>query len=125
VSFIRRFDIIRQIRHWGGFDFCLVNGNVEFGKGARATFSILDGDITIGENSLIAPFCVIVSNCHVTKKSIPVSIGRDVWIGAHSTITQGCIIGDGAVIGANSCLTRNTYVRPGELWGGVPARRIR
>jgi len=77
------------------------------------------------EGAKIAPFVVIVSWCHRRKKQLPVKIGCGVWIGANSTITQGCIIEDNAVIGANSVLTRGTHVKAGEMWAGVPAKRLR
>lgn len=35
------------------------------------------------------------------------TIGHDVWIGAHSIIKQGLVIGDGAVIGAGSVVTKD------------------
>jgi acetyltransferase-like isoleucine patch superfamily enzyme len=118
-------DLIRQFRYGNGLDLCLVNGNVRLGKKVRATLSIIDGDITIGDGAMISPLCVIVSNCHRTNKSMPVRIGERVWVGSHCTITQGCKIGKDAVIGANSVLTRGTVVGDGELWAGVPARRKR
>lgn len=49
----------------------------------------------------------------------PVEIGNHVFIGAGSTILKGCSIGDRAVIGANSVVTKN--VPPDEIWAGNPA----
>ena len=40
-----------------------------------------------------------------TKKSI--TIGSDVWIGAHSIIRSGVNIGHGAVIGTGSVITKD------------------
>lgn len=50
-------------------------------------------------------------------------IGNDVWIGAKAIIMQGVSIGDGAVIGAGSVVTKD--VPPYAIVGGVPARVIR
>ena len=50
-------------------------------------------------------------------------IGNDVWIGYNSTIMAGIEIGDGAIIGANSTVTKN--VPPYTIVGGNPAREIR
>ena len=50
-------------------------------------------------------------------------IGNDVWIGVNTTILQGIKIGDGAVVGANSLVTKD--VPPYAIVGGVPARLIR
>lgn len=50
-------------------------------------------------------------------------IGNDVWIGYNATIMQGIQIGDGAIIGTNSLVTRD--VEPYTIVGGNPAREIR
>ena len=49
-------------------------------------------------------------------------IGNDVWIGMDAKILSGVRIGDGAVIGAGAVVTKN--VRPYEVVGGVPARKL-
>lgn len=43
-------------------------------------------------------------------------IGNDVWIGAHSVVKAGIQIGDGAVVGAGSVVTKD--IGPYEIWGG-------
>jgi len=53
----------------------------------------------------------------------PPRIGNDVWIGSQTIVLRGVTIGDGAVIGAGSIVTRN--VPPYEVWAGAPARRLR
>lgn len=50
-------------------------------------------------------------------------IGDCVWIGDKVTIKEGIKIGDFAVIGANSYVTKD--VKPFEIVGGVPAKHIR
>jgi virginiamycin A acetyltransferase len=50
-------------------------------------------------------------------------IGHDVWIGNGATIMQGVKIGDGAIIGTNSLITKD--VEPYTIVGGNPAREIR
>lgn len=52
----------------------------------------------------------------------PVRIGRDAWIGRGSIILKGVEVGDGAVAGANSVVTKN--VAPNTIVGGVPARPL-
>ena len=52
----------------------------------------------------------------------PIVIGRDVWIGCHVTILPGVTIGDKAVIGAGAVVTG--AVPGGEIWAGVPAKKI-
>ena len=59
------------------------------------------------------------------KNSItaPVSIGNHVWIGAEAIILKGVTIGDGAVIGAGSVVTRD--VESCAIVVGNPARVIK
>lgn len=51
------------------------------------------------------------------------SIGNDVWIGQNVTLSMGIKIGDGAVVAANSTLTKS--VPPYAIVGGNPAKIIR
>ena len=50
-------------------------------------------------------------------------VGNDVWIGYNATIMAGVKIGDGAIIGANSTVTKD--VEPYAIVGGNPAKLIR
>lgn len=52
-----------------------------------------------------------------------VNIGNDVWIGAHSVILTGVTIGDGAVIAANSVVTKD--IPPYAIVGGTPAKILK
>lgn len=50
-------------------------------------------------------------------------VGNDVWIGQNSTILPGVHIGDGAIIGLNSVVTRD--VPPCTIVAGNPAKAVR
>jgi acetyltransferase-like isoleucine patch superfamily enzyme len=52
-----------------------------------------------------------------------VYIGNDVWIGAQCVILDDVIIGDGAIIAANSVV--NTNVPAYSIYGGTPARLLK
>lgn len=52
-----------------------------------------------------------------------INIGNDVWIGMNATIFSGVNIGDGAVITANACVTKD--VLPYHIAGGNPARMLK
>jgi acetyltransferase-like isoleucine patch superfamily enzyme len=52
----------------------------------------------------------------------PVTIGDDVWIGAHAVINSGVAIGKGAVIGAGAVVASD--VSEYMIVGGVPAKVI-
>ena len=92
------------------------------------------GGITIGDNVLIGPNCVIASCehsfgdphvpiCRQPVKYAPITIGNDVWIGANAFIKCGVTIGDGCVIGAGSVVTKD--VPANAIVGGVPAKVIK
>jgi acetyltransferase-like isoleucine patch superfamily enzyme len=59
---------------------------------------------------------------NVTTKG-PVIIGNDVWIGTNAIILSGISIGDGAVIGAGSVVTKD--VPPYTIVAGNPAKIIK
>jgi len=52
-----------------------------------------------------------------------IEIEDDVWIGANAVILDGARIGSGAIIAAGSVV--GGIVPPYEVWGGVPAVKIR
>lgn len=50
-------------------------------------------------------------------------IGNDVWIGENVTILPGVHIGDGAIIGANSVVSKD--VKPYSIVAGNPIKEIK
>ena len=50
------------------------------------------------------------------------TIGADVWIGGGAILLPGITVGDGALIGAGSVVTRD--VAPGARVAGNPARPL-
>jgi len=51
-----------------------------------------------------------------------VKIGTDVWIGGGSVVLSGISIGDGAIVGAGSVVTKD--VEDFAIVGGNPARKL-
>lgn len=82
-------------------------------------------DIALGDEAIIGYNSVIL--CHEFMRYEwrrgPVVIGRDVTIGANTTILPGVVIGDGATVSAMSLVNRD--VPPGAVVGGVPIRLLR
>lgn len=56
-------------------------------------------------------------------RTSPVEIGMNVFIGANTTVLKGVRIGDGAIIGASSLVTKD--IGDNEIWGGNPAKRLK
>lgn len=95
----------------------------------------LDGDITIGDCTMLAPNVAIVGGDHsfdvlgVAMRDTgrehwrQTIIGRDVWIGHSAIILNGCRIGDGAVVAAGAVVTKD--VPSFAVVAGVPARFVR
>lgn len=63
-----------------------------------------------------------IPDVHAVSKG-PVVIGNDVWIGKSAIILPGVSIGDGAVIGAQSVVTKD--VLPYSVAVGNPARLVK
>lgn len=94
---------------------------------------ILDsGRVEIGDNVFIGPGVHIYAVTHPIDadtrnqwllEPVPVTIGRDVWIGGGAIICPGVTIGEGTVVGAGSVVTRN--LPPKVVAAGSPCRIIR
>lgn len=111
-----------------------IGNNVGFNDRIWLAANIKGGQITIGDDTIIGPNCVIHSGNHVftDKDNLirkqgyifkPIIIGNDVWIGANVTILQGVEIGNGVIIAAGSVVTKN--MDPFSIYGGVPAKKIK
>jgi len=82
--------------------------------------------LTIGEGTVIGGDVTLIAHSVEDQHlvSAPVRIGRQVTVGLMSVVMPGCTIGDRAILAANAVLKKGTTVGDGEVWGGVPARRI-
>jgi acetyltransferase-like isoleucine patch superfamily enzyme len=99
---------------------------------ARVTIDGGAAGVVIGSDTRIATGTAIFGFDHGLKpdrlvreqpvRSRGIVIGRDVWIGANVSITDGVRIGDHAVIAMGAVVTRD--VEPWMIVGGVPARPI-
>lgn len=89
------------------------------------------GLVEIGENTALAEHVIIRDGTHLiygTKEHWrftphiikPIIIGPNCWIGSRSYINYGVTIGEGAVVGVGSIVTKD--IGPYEVWAGAPAR---
>ncbi|MBT9586647.1 hypothetical protein IV102_25110 [bacterium] len=85
------------------------------------------GLLDIGSGTLIGGDAVL--SAHAAEKGqlvlVPIKVGQKCLIGQKSVIMPGVEIGDGAVIAAGAVVLKGTNIPAGEVWGGVPAKRIR
>ena len=89
------------------------------------------GGVDVGDGTMIASHTAITSAGHDPESVLmsetfvtsPVKIGENVWIGAHSIILPGVVIGDGAIVGAGSVVRKS--VAENSIVAGVPAREIK
>ena len=65
----------------------------------------------------------VVNKDWANVKSLPIKICSKVWIGFDVTILKGVMIGEGAVIGAKSVITKN--VEPWTVVAGNPAKIVK
>ena len=123
-------------------DNAVIVGDVQMGDDCSIWFSaVLRGDvhfIKMGNKVNIQDNATI----HATYQKSPTTIGNNVSIG-HNAIVHGCTIHDNVLIGmgaivmddcvvesnsliaAGAVLTKGTHVKEGELWAGVPAKKVK
>ncbi len=102
--------------------------------GPKAILSATKG-LRIGDGVTIGPELIVMGGDHNMRTvgasfhenthggvNEPVTIEKDVWIGARVLILKGVTIGEGAVIGGGAVVTKN--VPPYAIYAGNPARLI-
>lgn len=111
---------------------CSYGENIHMGAGAylNAGCVILDSaPVHIGQGVMIGPgvqiYCAdhhrdVALRSQGIERALPVSIGKDVWIGGGAIVMPGITIGAEAIIGAGSVVT--TDVPAGARVVGNPAR---
>ena len=97
------------------------------------TIILASETITIGTDVNIAPRVYIGTGTHeidnegpsVAGKgvSMPIRVCDGVWLCANSTILAGVTIGQKSIIAAGAVVTHD--VPDFEMWGGVPAKKIK
>lgn len=93
----------------------------------QTTF-VSDWDLLdIGDDTTLGGESAVIA--HVFEmgqiKLLPVRLGKEVTVGRASTIFPGVEVGDRAVIGANSLVTKGKKLPPASIWAGSPAVFIR
>lgn len=93
------------------------------------------GTISLGAGSVLSQHTVAVAANHDTtgeqqylhskwdELRTGVIVGNNVWVGANCVLLPGTTIGDNSVIAAGAVV--RGAIPAGEVWGGVPARKLR
>ncbi|WKS94968.1 gamma carbonic anhydrase family protein [Riemerella columbina] len=117
-------------------------GDVQMGKECSIWYNaVIRGDvhyIKMGDRVNVQDNAML----HCTYQKYPLTIGNNVSIG-HNAIVHGCtlhdnvLIGMGAIVmdncvvesnsivGAGSVVTQGTHIKSGEVWGGIPAKKLK
>jgi carbonic anhydrase/acetyltransferase-like protein (isoleucine patch superfamily) len=53
------------------------------------------------------------------------TVGEGALIGMGSVVMDRADVGAGAIVAAGAVVLEDTVIAPGELWAGVPARRVK
>jgi acetyltransferase-like isoleucine patch superfamily enzyme len=89
-------------------------------------------NLTIGDRVAVSPRVTFVLHTQPNDSRIVpyvnshkgfVTICQDAWLGTGSVILPNVTIGEGAVVGANSVVTKS--VPPYTVVGGIPAHKIK
>lgn len=108
---------------------CFIGENTFINRNA---YLMDGGKITIGKHCFIGPNCSMYTANHPflpderntgLEKALPITLGDNVWIGGDVTILPGVTIGDNAVIGAKSLVTKD--IPANSIAVGAPCRVIR
>lgn len=119
-----------------------VIGDVSMGKQCSIWYNaVIRGDvhyIKMGDKVNVQDNAML----HCTYEKHPLNIGNNVSIG-HNAIVHGCtiqdnvLIGMGAIVmdgclvesnsivGAGSVVTQGTHIKSGEVWCGLPAKKLK
>ncbi len=114
---------------------CDYGYNIHLGENFYANFDLVILDVCevrIGDNCLIGPRVSLVTATHPldleTRSSglelgSPITLGNDVWIGAHAVINPGVTLGNNVVVAAGAVVTKS--FGDDVVIGGVPAKVIK
>jgi acetyltransferase-like isoleucine patch superfamily enzyme len=100
----------------------------KLGRNTYSAGTLLDPPlIEFGDNCIIGHDAVLFSHA-IEGRYFALSrivVGDNVTIGATAVVMSGVRIGDGAIVSAGSVVVKDTRIGAREIWGGVPAKRLK
>ncbi len=96
--------------------------NARLGSKSKAKHLAYLGDVTIGSRTNIGAGTIFAN--YDGKKKHPSVVGDNAFVGSGTVVVAPNTIGSGATTGAGAVLTRDSAVGDGQVWVGVPARRL-
>jgi len=83
--------------------------------------------ISIGDYAIIGQDSVITAHTITSGEIIlsAVKIGARATIGVNAVLMSGVEVGEGAVVTASSVVPPERKIPAGEMWGGIPAQKIK
>lgn len=70
--------------------------------------TVLGHNVSVGHNA-------VIHGCHIKD---------NVLIGMGAIVMDGCVIDSHSVVAAGAVVTQNTRIGEGEIWAGIPAKKI-
>jgi acetyltransferase-like isoleucine patch superfamily enzyme len=119
--------------------FVEVQKNAKIGKNCKiSSHTFICEGVTIGDNCFIGHSVVFINDNYPravnlkgnleteedwAPRFVKTNIGNNVSLGSNATILGGVTIGDRAIIGAGSVVTKD--IPANEIWAGNPAKMLR
>lgn len=109
--------------------------NITFGDDVFISAScwiLASCSVTFEDQVMLGPMCIVVTGDHTLDNSsyrfgkperAPIVFGHGTWVGGHSVVTKGVILGRATCVAAGAVVGKS--FPDGAIIGGVPARLIR
>ena len=81
--------------------------------------------IEIGDHCQLGAHCAVYSLNTIDDQRGKVVMGDGSCVGAGSVVMPDVVIGEGAKVGALSFVKYGTRIPAHEIWGGVPAKKLK
>lgn len=102
-------------------NFCEIK-NSTIGPGSKVKHLSYLGDVTLGSKVNVGAGTIFAN--YDGKLKHPSTVGDGAFVGSGTLIVAPNAVPEGATTAAGAVLTKSAKMGPGEVWAGVPARRL-